>query len=1050
MIIDRCGNVSFKRGEDFYRSKKVTIEHYEPDYCEGVVKGMEAFHVTVKTEKDGKLQTTCTCPKLASFSKDCQHIAAVLIAISERQKQGTDGIQQHLTEGLRTLFTNRPIRSSGVQRHFEDREVLEVAFTLKTMTMGPKRTMFGIELNVGSIQIGQIRDFLKHVKEGLSYRLSDSLLYDQRYHCFEREVDAVFQRLIHIVYDEKLYVDHVPENFNKEMLLIPPSIWDRLLPLLMVTPFLKLEYDGQTSIGLQVARSNLPLTFDFSEADGEDYQLMVNGLPHVTVLTPYQTVLYKDKLFRVGAEESVRLAELKQMLEASGTEHIPIPKEQIGFFLEKAAPALKSLGEVNISKTITERLMRTPLIAKLYLDRVKNRLLAGLEFHYDHYVIHPLEDRELPLGSLVVRDVEREEEILQLMDDSAFTKTDGGYFMHNEELEYEFLMEKLPKLQKKVQVYATTAVRNRVTRGGFRPRIRVKVKKDRINWLAFKFEMEGIPEQQIRDILAALEEKRKYYRLPNGSLLSLEAKEYEEIRRFLYSPYIESKALADGLDLTVEQSLQLLDTVEVGDIFTLEKSFREFMDTLRHPGRLEFEVPTQLKSTLREYQNQGFQWMKTLAHYGFGGILADDMGLGKTLQAITFILSELKTIRNSKRAALIVCPSSLTYNWFSEIKKFVPEIKTQIIDGHKKERANTQQTLQNVDVMITSYPLLRADIKWYEQQAFHTAFFDEAQAFKNPITQTARAVKKIKADNRFALTGTPVENASEELWSIFHVVFPELFLGLKEYSQLTTKAIARRIRPFLLRRVKEEVLSELPEKMVAVESVELLPDQKRIYSAYLAKLREQTLKHLDKETIRKNRIKILAGLTRLRQICCHPGLFVEGYEGSSAKFEQLLEILEEARQSGKRVLIFSQFTKMLALIGRALVAKGHTYFYLDGQTPSEQRLNICDRFNAGERDLFLISLKAGGTGLNLTSADTVILYDTWWNPAVEAQAADRAHRIGQKKVVNVIKLIARGTIEEKMNELQEQKRHLIKEIIDSGDNASVVLSEEELREILMI
>jgi SNF2 family DNA or RNA helicase len=295
-----------------------------------------------------------------------------------------------------------------------------------------------------------------------------------------------------------------------------------------------------------------------------------------------------------------------------------------------------------------------------------------------------------------------------------------------------------------------------------------------------------------------------------------------------------------------------------------------------------------------------------------------------------------------------------------------------------------------------------------------------------------------------------VENSAEELWSIFHVVFPELFQGLKEYSHLSRKTIARRIRPFMLRRMKEDVLKELPEKIESLESVELLADQKKLYAAYLAKLRHDTLKHLNKDTIRKNRIKILAGLTRLRQICCHPGLFVDGYKGTSAKFEQLMQLLEEAKLSRRRVIIFSQFTKMLEIIGRELAFQGRGFFYLDGRTPSVDRVDICHRFNEGERDLFLISLKAGGTGLNLTGADTVILYDIWWNPAVEEQAADRAYRIGQKKNVQVIKLVARGTIEEKMNELQEKKRNLIEEIIDSSENTSTMLTEEDIREILMI
>jgi SNF2 family DNA or RNA helicase len=695
--------------------------------------------------------------------------------------------------------------------------------------------------------------------------------------------------------------------------------------------------------------------------------------------------------------------------------------------------------------------MSTPLKAKLYLDRVRNRLLAGLEFHYENWVINPLEGRELPDGSFIIRDIEKEDNILRMMEDSSFTKTDSGFFLHNEELEYEFLHHVIPKLEKLVQIYATTAVRNRIFRGNLFPKIRVKLKKERTNWLEFKFTMDGINEQQIRGVLAALEEKRKYYRLPNGSLFSLETREFEEIQRFLQSPYVVHKDLTNGLDLPMEQCLRLLDTVEVSDSFALEESFRQFLENLHHPGSLVFEIPNRLDPILKDYQKVGFNWMKTLAHYGFGGILADEMGLGKTLQSLTFIVSVLPEIRKEKLPALIVCPSSLTYNWLSEFRKFVGyELDAVVIDGTKVERTKRLQKLTGVDVVIISYPLLRQEINWFEEQTFHTVFFDEAQAFKNPLTQTARAVKKVNARHRFALTGTPLENSSEELWSIFHVVFPELFRGLKDYSKLSRKQIARRIRPFLLRRMKKDVLSELPEKIDSLETVELLPEQKRLYAAYLAKLRHDTLKHLDKDTIRKNRIRILAGLTRLRQICCHPGLFVDDYKGSSAKFEQLLRIVKEARLSDRRVLIFSQFTKMLDLIGRAFMRQGMSYFYLDGQTPAEERVKICDRFNRGERNLFLISLKAGGAGLNLMGADTVILYDTWWNPAVEEQAADRAHRIGQKNPVQVIKLVAHGTIEEKMNELQEQKRHLIKEIIDSDEKMMSTLTEEDLREILMV
>ncbi|TGV05609.1 DEAD/DEAH box helicase, partial [Mesorhizobium sp. M00.F.Ca.ET.186.01.1.1] len=356
---------------------------------------------------------------------------------------------------------------------------------------------------------------------------------------------------------------------------------------------------------------------------------------------------------------------------------------------------------------------------------------------------------------------------------------------------------------------------------------------------------------------------------------------------------------------------------------------------------------------------------------------------------------------------------------------FAPELVVRIVDGSRQERNTAREEAEAVDVLITSYPLLRRDCAEYAERTFHTLFLDEAQAFKNHTTQTAQAVKSIQAGQRFALTGTPIENRLEELWSIYDVVFPELFPQRKAFQDLPREVIAKRARPFLLRRLKSEVLQELPEKIETLQATALLPEQQKLYIAYLAKLQQDAVKHLNEQTFDKNRIKILAGLTRLRQLCCHPALFVEGYEGSSAKFEQLLEVLEECLGAGTRVLLFSQFTEMLAIIGRELGDHGIPFFYLDGNTPAAERIELCNRFNDGECDLFLMSLKAGGTGLNLTGADTVILYDLWWNPAVEEQAADRAHRIGQKRVVQVIRLVAQGTVEEKMYELQQKKTHMI-------------------------
>ena len=1062
IIQDMCGTVSFKRGDSFYRANKVVIDHISSNYCEATVTGVEDFRVVIDADESGAIRTSCTCPKLASVKNDCQHVAAVLVALYEGQRQKLNTPERPvshnpnenpLTENLFTLFNDKIIRSSGRERHFENRQLLHAEFTCKLVTSKSGQHMLGIGFSINSIYVKQIRPFLMQLREGKPTIISPVFTFDPSHHCFSQEIDAIMQQLVKIVVDEHSLADtkkgEDDELFFEELLNVSSSSWERILPFLRNAPLVKLEYEGNQYDGLHIVEELPPLQFQFKEGETKDsFKLEIYGLNPLIILDAYSSVLSYGKIIKLKEEDCKRLLELKQMLKLSGTNQIPISHDQLDFFLEKVVPGLRRLGTVHISQTISEQYMKTPLSAKLYLDRLKNRLLVGLEFHYEQIVINPLEGREPQIGTLLIRDLVKEEAILKLMEEGSFAQTEGGYFLQNEELEYEFLYNILPKLQKLAHIYATTAVRNRIFRGESHPQIRVKVKKERTNWLEFKFEMDGISEQQIRDILTALAEKRKYYRLRDGALLSLETREFAEIQRFLMANPIQYEDLESGLNVPIVRGLRLLESVDENHAFTFEESFRGLMEQLRNPGSLQFHIPERVAPLLRDYQKQGYGWMKTLARFGFGGILADDMGLGKTLQSITFILSVLPEIRMKKQPVLIVCPSSLTYNWLNEFMKFAPDVQAVVMDGDKAERMLLHKSITEMDVAITSYPLLRRDIKRYEKISFHTVVFDEAQAFKNPITQTARAVKRVQADHRFALTGTPIENSLEELWSIFHVVFPELFLELKEYSHLSRKTIAKRIRPFLLRRLKEDVLAELPEKFEVIESMELLPEQKRLYAAYLAKLRHDTLKHLDKDTLRKNKIRILAGLTRLRQICCHPALFVEGYQGSSAKFEQLMQLLDESKRTGRRVLIFSQFTKMLNLIGRELAIKGLPFFYLDGGTPSEERLELTNRFNEGERDVFLISLKAGGTGLNLTGADTVIHYDLWWNPAVEEQATDRAHRIGQTKVVQVIKLIARGTVEEKMHELQQKKRDLIDEMIKPNGDGFTSLTDEEIRELL--
>ncbi|PZM64682.1 DEAD/DEAH box helicase [Paenibacillus dendritiformis] len=1068
MIRLLCGRFSYEDGEVLFHSHKVRIarekESDTPRYEASIEEDDRILQVTVAFPDGEEMKAACTCPAFHPEDQYCEHIAAALMAIldgqladeaPERDQYGRLNGAEDAGERILKLFDEKPLRSTEARPLFDPREVLDVEFICKPVPCRDEKYRFGVELRIGPrrlYKVQHVEELLRRIEHREACKVSRYFTYDPELHSFRQQNNAILQLLIRMLDSDLRYTEATDDS--ERLLVIHSSAWEELLPLLAAAPAVKVMQGGSSFDGIVVADGPLPLLFGFDQSPMREqgYELDIAGLERVIPMTAYGCALSEGKLWNLPQEQLKRLADLQRIVDATHSSRIAIKPEQAEPFMEKVIPGLIKLGQVRISQSVSDQMVRTPLVAKLYLDRVKDRLLAGLEFHYGTMVINPLEGRGQMSGEgrILLRDGEKERRILELLERNSFVKTEGGFFLADEEQEFDFLHHVMPELEKLVHVFATTAVKLRLYPGSVRPAVKVEV-DERTDWLEFRFEMDGIPESEIRRIIQSLEEKRKYHRLPNGALLPLDRAELQEIIAFLNDAGIRQEHIqGTRLRLPVARGLQWMDTVQRGNAIRFGKGFRKLLEHMRNPDHLEFPIPASIAPILREYQQYGFQWLKTLAHYRFGGILADEMGLGKTIQSIAFVLSVLPDIREARMPALIVCPASLMYNWRNELNRFAPELRVAIADGSKEERSRIVRDASRTDVIITSYPLLRQDIGQIAGTRFHTLILDEAQAFKNYATLTAQAVKAIQARHRFALTGTPVENRLEELWSICEVIFPGLFPGRREFNELSRDAVARRVRPFLLRRMKSDVLKELPEKIESLQASQLLPEQKKLYVAYLAELRQETVKHLRTGGFRKNRIKILAGLTRLRQLCCHPALFVEGYAGSSAKFEQLLDMIAEFRSAGRRILVFSQFTEMLGLIARELGKHGVPYFYLDGQTPARERVELCGRFNQGERDLFLLSLKAGGTGLNLTGADTIILYDLWWNPAVEQQAADRAHRIGQKNVVQVIRLVTQGTIEEKMHELQQKKMNLIQEVLEPNQEGFSAITEEEIRELLMI
>lgn len=639
---------------------------------------------------------------------------------------------------------------------------------------------------------------------------------------------------------------------------------------------------------------------------------------------------------------------------------------------------------------------------------------------------------------------------------------------------YEFLKHGQPALASHVRLFVTERykrlmfpAKNKMTAG-------VSIAGD---LLKVTFDLEGFPPEELGELLSSYRVKRRYYRLKSGTYLSLEDGELKD-----------AMELASGLQLTKEEmnagqaqipryrALYVDEMARKAPNLTVyrDESFTSLIHSIRDVNESKLAVPASLDPILRDYQKTGFRWLKTMADLGFGGILADDMGLGKTLEIITLLTAASEeaatagVTASSDVLALVVCPASLVWNWGKELERFTAgKLNAMTVSGTAAVRKKQLSALEELSaeerqktVVITSYDLLKRDVDLYDPLYFRFHIVDEAQYIKNFTTKNAKAVYALHSGTRFALTGTPIENRLSDLWSIFHFLMPG-YLGtyqqfknqyerpiLEEKDDDSSALLQNQVRPFILRRLKQKVLKELPEKVESVVYVPLEGEQEKLYMANLAKVKLEIGATIAEGGFETNKLEILALLTRLRQICCHAALCYEDYRGPSAKLETCMELIREAINGGHRILLFSQFTSMLSLIEDRLCDEGIAYYTLTGQTPKATRQTLVTNFNEGRVPIFLISLKAGGTGLNLTGADIVIHFDPWWNLAAQNQATDRAHRLGQIHSVQVYKLVADNTIEERILRLQTAKGNLADSVI--SENALVLggMDEAELRELL--
>ena len=789
-------------------------------------------------------------------------------------------------------------------------------------------------------------------------------------------------------------------------------------------------------------------------------------------------MIYEDVYYRFPNHiKRMHLKKLNQIRD------ICICESLFGTFVENAIPELKRFAEIG-NEDLIEKFVTLPyakqLEARCSLSYLDGELEASLFFTYDGVEVNAAStnlnfqtiESFVTDDGIIARNLVEEKIIIdELFQDFVYQAESGTYLTKSEKKIVEFMTEIIPKNQHRIIFECPQNLLDQFVYDATEYSLHLDY-KDKIGYynvnLKVEGELKGIPVDLLWECVASkrsfIELNFKKNKVKNQSLFSkILVLDLDKISRLVQ---IFDEMGIKKLDSHVEDrplwslvSIQesLFENLPVK--FSMTENLLDIKQQMIGEKQIKASpIPKEIDASVRPYQKEGVYWLERVRNMYLNGILADDMGLGKTLQAIIAITQCHKQEKN--HTSIVVCPTSLLYNWKEEINKFNPKLKALIVDGIPNQRKKLISSAGDCDVIITSYTLMQKDIELYQDVTFAYAILDEAQHIKNRATRNAKSVKRLQAAHRLILTGTPIENCLADLWSLFDFLMPGLLSTYDRFTEKYVRAVGdvyvknmqylkRKVSPFILRRMKTDVLKDLPPVSEILYHTQLSSMQEELYRSYAASARDELVKLVAKEGFEKVQIHILATLTRLKQICCHPAIFAKekAEPGDSAKYEMLLELLETLIEGEHKTVIFSQYTQMLKIMREDFKQRNIQFCYLDGTT--KNRLQIVKEFNENKKiPVFLVSLKAGGTGLNITGADTVIHYDMWWNPAVENQATDRVHRIGQTKSVSAYKLVTKGSIEEKIVKLQKKKKGLVKKVVSCDDEAISKLTWEDVLELL--
>ena len=1101
-IRQECNTTSYSRGVNLYRSNKIrqfTVEaNGDIDYIDAQVKGSGRNIYDVSVEYDLVVDTVdriyCECPAFIKYEGICKHCVAVLFeyivhcenkeAISEKNLQQKSTLEMlESMKGLRGLKNSRlPEVEEKVPTNPAIKKLLSDQIKKKALLINQdsiyghvkllpiivcnSREMY-VKFKIGLTHMYVLKDiftFEENLKNNESFAYGKKLEFIHSEEAFDEESRPLVRFISNWTeINQKRYVQTYYGYYNDysmpKLKAIPLNAYDlsELLDVLGEEKIL-MDVDHSGEKDWQLTSEELPRQMTIKKKD-QGIQLQINYLQGYKGNGEY--IYFHDrKIYRV---ENNKIAPIREFIESMA--YVPnrtvyIQSEDIPAFSRELLPVLKQHFEYKKDDFDEEEYGIEPASFEVYLDAPQKDFITCkiMSIYGDKkYNIHNKSEDTHIRDILKEMEIERkvscyfnaydEEEKLMVIGD-------------DEEKIYELLVEGIPRIQEISEIYVTDAFKRLNIISSPKVSVGVSISGD---LMELKMTSDDMSREQLIEILSKYNRKKKFYRLKNGGFVNVDGEDIETLLDLKQGLGLSDKQLKQStIEVPKYRALYLDSEFKEKQSLSVTKD-KDFKSLIRHMKTIDdndFEIPNSLTNILREYQKRGYLWIKTLHHNGFGGILADDMGLGKTLQVICYILSEhLEADSKDNKRMLIVCPASIVFNWHNEFNKFAPQLPVKMVIGTSGDRQEIIENAGDSDILITSYDLLKRDIEFYKDVRFHSEIIDEAQYIKNFKTQAAKSVKMIKAGFKLALTGTPIENSLSELWSIFDYLMPGYMYSYKKFREeleipivqnqdkVAVKRLQKMIRPFVLRRLKKDVLKDLPDKLEESLYVKMESGQQKLYDAHVKRLKILLDQQSDEE-FKSSKIQILSELTKLRQLCCEPSLIYEDYHEGSAKTEMCIDLINNAISGGHKILLFSQFTSMLDILQEKLKQEKIKFYSLTGATSKEKRAEMVDQFNNDDTPLFCISLKAGGTGLNLTAADIVIHYDPWWNIAVQNQATDRAHRIGQKNVVSVYKLIVKGTIEENIMKLQDKKSELAEQVL-SGEGINVgKFSKEELLELL--